>query len=110
MTIMARDPDTGMAKWFYQKTPHDEWDYDGVNENILVDKEIDGEMRKLLVNFDRGGFAYTMDRETGELLVAEKYDPVVNWATHVKRWTPNRTSMAVRRWSPNTRPNRMART
>ena len=83
MTIMARDPDTGMAKWFYQKTPHDEWDYDGVNENILVDQEIDGEMRKLLVNFDRNGFAYTMDRITGELLVAEKFDPKVNWATHV---------------------------
>ncbi len=83
MTIMARDADTGMAKWFYQKTPHDEWDYDGVNENILVDQEIDGQMRKLLVNFDRNGFAYTMDRETGELLVAEKFDPVVNWATHV---------------------------
>ena len=83
MTIMARDPDTGMAKWFYQKTPHDEWDYDGVNENILVDQEIDGEMRKLLVNFDRNGFGYTMDRLTGELLVAEKFDPVVNWASHV---------------------------
>ncbi|PJN94044.1 PQQ-dependent dehydrogenase, methanol/ethanol family, partial [Amaricoccus sp. HAR-UPW-R2A-40] len=53
MTIMARDPDTGMAKWFYQKTPHDEWDFDGVNENILADKEIDGKMRKILVNFDR---------------------------------------------------------
>ncbi|WP_299358831.1 methanol/ethanol family PQQ-dependent dehydrogenase [uncultured Paracoccus sp.] len=84
MTIMARDPDTGMAKWFYQKTPHDEWDYDGVNENILVDQEIDGEMRKLLVNMDRNGFGYTLDRETGELLVAEKYDPKVNWATHVE--------------------------
>jgi lanthanide-dependent methanol dehydrogenase len=83
MTIMARDPDTGMAKWFYQKTPHDEWDFDGVNENILVDQEFDGQMRKLLVNFDRNGFAYTMDRDTGELLVAEKFDPVVNWATHV---------------------------
>ncbi len=84
MTIMARDADTGMAKWFYQKTPHDEWDFDGVNENVLVDKEIDGVMRKLLVNFDRNGFAYTLDRETGELLVAEKYDPAVNWATHVE--------------------------
>ncbi|WP_411838022.1 methanol/ethanol family PQQ-dependent dehydrogenase [Paracoccus sp. ME4] len=83
MTIMARDADTGMAKWFYQKTPHDEWDYDGVNENILVDKEIDGQMRKLLVNFDRNGFGYTLDRETGELLVAEKFDPAVNWATEV---------------------------
>jgi lanthanide-dependent methanol dehydrogenase len=84
MTIMARDVDTGEAKWFYQKTPHDEWDYDGVNENILVDKEIDGQERKLLVNFDRNGFAYTLDRETGELLVAEKFDPAVNWATHVE--------------------------
>lgn len=84
MTIMARDADTGEAKWFYQKTPHDEWDYDGVNENILVDKEIDGEMRKLLVNFDRNGFAYTLDRETGELLVAEKFDPAVNWASHIE--------------------------
>ena len=84
MTIMARDADTGVAKWMYQKTPHDEWDFDGVNENILVDKEIDGTMRKLLVNFDRNGFAYTLDRETGELLVAEKYDPAVNWATHVE--------------------------
>src|ERR1019366_9105396 len=37
MTIWARDPDTGMAKWIYQMTPHDEWDYDGVNEMILVD-------------------------------------------------------------------------
>ncbi|KFI28588.1 PQQ-dependent dehydrogenase, methanol/ethanol family [Haematobacter massiliensis] len=83
MTIMARDPDTGMAKWFYQKTPHDEWDYDGVNENLLVDKEIDGQMRKLLVTFDRNGFAYTLDRASGELLVAEKYDPAVNWATKV---------------------------
>jgi lanthanide-dependent methanol dehydrogenase len=83
MTIMARDPDTGMAKWVYQKTPHDEWDYDGVNENILAELDFDGEMRKVLVNFDRNGFAYTLDRETGELLVAEKYDPAVNWATHV---------------------------
>ncbi len=83
MTIMARDPDTGMAKWFYQMTPHDEWDFDGVNEKILADQEIDGKMRKILVTFDRNGFAYTLDRETGELLVAKKYDPAVNWATEV---------------------------
>ena len=83
MTIFARNPETGVAKWVYQMTPHDEWDYDGVNEMILVDKEIDGQERKLLVHFDRNGFGYTLDRETGELLVAEKYDPAVNWATHV---------------------------
>ncbi|MGF1706572.1 methanol/ethanol family PQQ-dependent dehydrogenase [Enterovibrio baiacu] len=83
MTIMARDADTGMAKWLYQMTPHDEWDYDGVNEMILVDKKFNGKDRKLLVHFDRNGFGYTLDRVTGELLVAEKFDPAVNWATHV---------------------------
>ena len=83
MTIMARDIDTGVAKWFYQMTPHDEWDFDGINEMILTDQEIDGEMRKLLTHFDRNGLAYTMDRVSGELLVAEKYDPVVNWTTGV---------------------------
>ncbi len=83
MTLWARDADTGMAKWVYQMTPHDEWDYDGVNENILVDQEINGEMRKLLVHFDRNGFGYTLDRVTGELLVAEKYDPATNWASHI---------------------------
>jgi alcohol dehydrogenase (cytochrome c) len=83
MTVFARDADTGMAKWVYQMTPHDEWDYDGVNEMILADLEIGGKMRNTLVHFDRNGFAYTMDRVTGELLVAEKYDPVVNWAAKV---------------------------
>src|SRR3546814_2352995 len=72
MTIFARDLDTGMAKWLYQMTPHDEWDYDGVNEMILTDLEIDGQERQVLVHFDRNGFAYTLDRVTGELLVAEK--------------------------------------
>jgi len=83
MTMMARDIDTGMAKWFYQMTPHDEWDYDGINEMILADIKVKGKNRKALVHFDRNGFGYTMDRVTGELLVAEKYDPAVNWATHV---------------------------
>ncbi len=83
MTIFARDADTGMAKWVYQMTPHDEWDYDGINEMILADIPVKGVMTKALVHFDRNGFAYTLNRETGELLVAEKFDPAVNWATHV---------------------------
>ncbi|MBV9740502.1 MAG: methanol/ethanol family PQQ-dependent dehydrogenase [Hyphomicrobiales bacterium] len=83
MTIWARDVDTGMAKWVYQMTPHDEWDYDGVNEMILADLNIGGQAHKTLVHFDRNGFGYTLDRATGELLVAEKYDPDVNWATKV---------------------------
>jgi lanthanide-dependent methanol dehydrogenase len=83
MTIFARDVDTGKAKWVYQMTPHDEWDYDGVNEMILADIDVKGKDVKALVHFDRNGFGYTLNRETGELLVAEKYDPSVNWATHV---------------------------
>ena len=79
MTIFARDPDTGKAKWAYQKTPHDAWDYDGINENVLVDLKIDGKIRKVLVNFDRNGFSYTLDRKTGELLAAEPF-AYVNWA------------------------------
>jgi len=83
MTIFARDPDNGMAKWVYQMTPHDEWDYDGVNEMILADVDVGGTTHKALVHFDRNGFAYTLDRANGALLVAEKYDPTVNWATKV---------------------------
>ncbi|OAF18556.1 lanthanide-dependent methanol dehydrogenase XoxF5 [Bradyrhizobium neotropicale] len=83
MTVFARNPDTGLAKWVYQMTPHDEWDYDGVNEMILSDQSINGQARKLLTHFDRNGLAYTMDRATGELLVAEKYDPKVNWTSGV---------------------------
>lgn len=83
MTIWARDADTGVAKWVYQMTPHDEWDFDGVNEMILTDQQFDGKPRKLLTHFDRNGFGYTLDRVSGELLVAEKFDPVVNWATKV---------------------------
>jgi lanthanide-dependent methanol dehydrogenase len=79
MTIWARSPDDGKVKWVYQMTPHDEWDFDGINEMILSDQ--DG--KKLLTHFDRNGFGYTLDRDTGELLVAEKYDPAVNWATKV---------------------------
>ena len=83
MTIFARDADTGMAKWVYQMTPHDQWDYDGVNEMILADQEIGGHMVPTLVHFDRNGLGYTLNRATGELLVAQKYDPAVNWTTGV---------------------------
>ncbi|AUZ84363.1 methanol/ethanol family PQQ-dependent dehydrogenase [Methylophaga nitratireducenticrescens] len=87
MALFARDLDSGVAKWIYQMTPHDEWDYDGVNENILVDQKVKGKMRKMLVHFDRNGFGYTMDRGTGELLVAEKFDPSVNWAKSINMKT-----------------------
>jgi PQQ-dependent dehydrogenase (methanol/ethanol family) len=83
MAIFARDLDTGMAKWVYQMTPHDEWDYDGVNEMLLADLNIKGKQVPAVVHFDRNGFAYTLNRETGELLVAQKYDPTLNWSSGV---------------------------
>jgi alcohol dehydrogenase (cytochrome c) len=91
MTIWARDADTGMAKWVYQMTPFDEWDYDGINEMLLADIDVKGKKRKVLVHFDRNGLGYTLDRVTGELLVAEKFDPTVNWTTGVEfdRSKPN---------------------
>ncbi|MFQ5889792.1 MAG: methanol/ethanol family PQQ-dependent dehydrogenase [Gemmatimonadota bacterium] len=86
MTMWARDPDDGMAKWAYQMTPHDAWDYDGVNESILVDQMIGGKLRKTSVHFDRNGFAYTVDRTTGEVIVAEPYG-AVNWAKAIDKKT-----------------------
>jgi lanthanide-dependent methanol dehydrogenase len=78
-TIFARDADTGMAKWAYQFTPHDQWDYDGVNENILLDITWQGKPRKALMHFDRNAFAYLMDRTTGEVLQATPF-AYQNWS------------------------------
>lgn len=84
MTLFARNPDTGVAAWAYQTTPFDEWDYDAVNENILVDAlMIDGRARDALVHFDRNGFAYTLDRANGEPLRAVAYDDKLNWSTGI---------------------------
>ena len=83
MTIFARNPDTGKAAWAYQKTPHDAWDYDGINENVLVDLNINGQMRKVLVNFDRNGFclrARSQDRRTAHGRTRSSH---VNWAKGV---------------------------
>ena len=77
--VFARDATTGMAKWAYQFTPHDQWDYDGVNENVLLDLTFDGKPRKVLVHFDRNAFAYTMDRTTGEVLSATPF-AYQNWS------------------------------
>lgn len=82
-SIFARDIDTGEAKWVFQMTPHDQWDFDGVNEMVLADIKMDGKTVPALMHFDRNGFGYTLNRETGALLVAEKFDPAVNWATRV---------------------------
>jgi PQQ-dependent dehydrogenase (methanol/ethanol family) len=81
-SILARDVDSGDLVWAFQVTPHDMWDYDAVNENILVDLPMNGTTRKALVHFDRNGFAYTIDRATGQVLLAKPYVPM-NWSSGV---------------------------
>jgi PQQ-dependent dehydrogenase (methanol/ethanol family) len=71
--IFARDADTGEAVWAYQWSPHDLWDYDGINEQILLDLPIDGQTRKVLVRPERNGYIYVMDRVTGEVLSADPF-------------------------------------
>ena len=79
MTIFGRDADTGEAKFGYQKTPHDEWDYAGVNVMMLSEqKDKDGKVRKLLTHPDRNGIVYTLDRTDGSLVSANKLDDTVN--------------------------------
>ena len=80
--IFARNPDTGEAVWAYQLTPHDGWDYDAVNESIVADLPIGGKTRKVVVHFNKNGFAYTIDRATGEVINANKFGHVT-WADHV---------------------------
>lgn len=82
MTIFARDPDTGAAKWAYQMTPHDMWDYDGVNESIVADITINGQPRKVIMHAERNGFAYVIDRTNGQVISAAPFI-FTNWATGV---------------------------
>jgi PQQ-dependent dehydrogenase (methanol/ethanol family) len=78
-SIIARNADDGMAKWAYQISAHDAWDYDEIMENVLVDMDFAGKPRKLLIHPGRTGFVFVLDRETGELLSAEKFQHVT-WA------------------------------
>ena len=81
-TMFARNPDTGAALWAYQETPHDLWDYDDINESILLDLPINGQTRKIALHPGRNGFMYVIDRTSGEVLSADAYD-YVNTATGV---------------------------
>ena len=81
-SIFARDPDTGDARWAYQWTPHDEHDFDGINENLLLELPVNGAMRRVLVRPERNGFMYVMDRATGEIFSADPYGPVT-WASKI---------------------------
>lgn len=72
-TLFARRPETGEVIWAYQMNPHDDHDYDGVNENVLLDLNIQGRLRKVLAHPDRNGRMYILDRATGEVISAESF-------------------------------------
>ena len=74
--IFARRPDTGEAVWYYQWSPHDLHDYDGVNENVLVDLAIGGQTRRVILHPDRNGYLYVVDRTNGQVLSADPFVPV----------------------------------
>jgi alcohol dehydrogenase (cytochrome c) len=78
--VVALDPDNGKLKWYYQFTPHDVWDYDGVNEMVLVDLEVGGRITKALVHADRNGYFYALDRRNGKLIYARPFVRVT-WAS-----------------------------
>jgi PQQ-dependent dehydrogenase (methanol/ethanol family) len=85
-STLAIDPDTGKIVWHYQTTPHDAWDYDGVNELVLVDLDIGGQKTPVALKADRNGFFYVLDRRNGKLLSAEKFIDL-NWATSIDMTT-----------------------
>ncbi len=80
-SVVALDPDTGKMKWYFQFTPHDTMDWDGTEIPILVDAPYQGKMRKLMVQADRNGFYYVLDRVTGEFLHGSPLVHQLNWAT-----------------------------
>jgi PQQ-dependent dehydrogenase (methanol/ethanol family) len=81
-SVLARKPEDGSLVWAYQFTPHDSWDYDSTGAMILADLTIAGKPTRALVHFDKNGFAYTLDRATGRVLVAQQFAPQ-NWATAI---------------------------
>jgi PQQ-dependent dehydrogenase (methanol/ethanol family) len=74
--IFARHPTDGSAVWFYQWNPHDVFDHDGINENVLFDMTIAGRARKVLAHADRNGYLYILDRATGQVLSATPFSTI----------------------------------
>ncbi|XSG85458.1 MAG: methanol/ethanol family PQQ-dependent dehydrogenase [Methylohalobius sp. ZOD2] len=105
MTIWSRDPDTGEAYFGYQKTPHDEWDYAGVNWMALTEQRVNGKKIPLLTHPDRNGIIYSLNRDTGELVRADKLDDTVNWVKYVDL----RTGQPVRDPEYSTRMDHQAK-
>ena len=80
--MLARRPGDGSLVWAYQFTPHDSWDFDATGTMVLADLVVEGKPVKALVHFDKNGFAYTLDRKTGRVLLAAPFANA-NWATRI---------------------------
>jgi alcohol dehydrogenase (cytochrome c) len=78
--VLALDPDTGKLKWHFQFTPHDLFDYDATETPVLVDADYQSQPRKLLVEANRNGFVYVLDRTNGKFLAAKPFVEKLNWA------------------------------
>jgi len=108
---LAFDADTGKINWGYQYTPHDAWDYDGINEAVLTDLKIGGQTVPALLHADRNGFFYVLNRDTGKVVAADPF-VTVNWATHVDLNTGRPVETAnnekrpqLNKWARNVCPN-----
>jgi alcohol dehydrogenase (cytochrome c) len=92
--VLALDPDTGKLKWHFQFTPHDLFDYDATETPVLVDLTLKGQERKLLVEANRNGFFYLLDRSTGEFLGATPFVQNLTWAKGIDpQGRPQRTGL-----------------
>ncbi len=89
-SVLALNADTGKITWHYQFTPHDAWDYDGVNELVFADLPVEGKKVPVIMQANRNGFFYVIDRASGKLISAKQYIEGVNWATGIdmKTGTP----------------------
>ena len=92
--VLALDPDSGKLKWHFQFTPHDLYDYDATETAVLVDTQYKGAQRKLLLEANRNGFVYVLDRTNGKFLQATQFVKKLNWATGIDAsGRPVRTGM-----------------
>ena len=110
-SVIAMNPDTGNIVWHYQFTPHDAWDYDGVNELVFADLPVDGKTTPVIMQANRNGFFYVIDRANGKLISAKNFVPT-NWATGIdlKTGMPietanNEKRPRLKKWAKDICPN-----
>jgi alcohol dehydrogenase (cytochrome c) len=98
-SVLALNADTGKITWHYQFTPHDAWDYDGINEMVFADLPVEGKKTPVLMQANRNGFFYVIDRANGKLVSAKQYVDGVNWATSIdmKTGSPVETAGNMKR-------------